>query len=114
MTELKANITRIGNQYIGRRIDRNTASGLLAQLGLPPAQVTQTLAGWDADLFANVKHLTPAQIVNAFHYNVISQAEAMTGLEGDGYTPYQAWVLLSEREHAPLPNMPAPPASGIL
>jgi hypothetical protein len=114
MAELQKNITRVQTSYVNRRIDRAAAASLLGNLNLPAAQVTQLLAGWDVDIAANVKRLSAAQIATAFYYQAITQDQAMVALEADGWTPYQAWILLSNRVHAPLPNPPPPPATGAL
>lgn len=106
--QLNANVNRIKAIYIAHRIDRTTAASMLGQLGLPAAQIDQYLTAWDIDRLANVKRLTPAQIVNAWYYTIMDQAEAQASLEADGYTPFDAWVLLSERNKAPLPNQPPP------
>lgn len=108
VADLNKNIGRIGNYYIARKIDQATAQSMLAQLGLPNDQITQYLTGWTIDRTANVKLLTPAQIADAFEYLIMDQATAQTSLEADGYTPYDAWTLLSIKAKQALPNQPAP------
>jgi hypothetical protein len=108
MSELNRNTARIGSYYTSYKIDEATARTMLNSLGLPAAQVDQLIQGWTIDRQANVKRLTPAQVTGAFHWGVLTEAQAMAALEADGYTPFDAWVLLSERQHTPLPNPPAP------
>ena len=107
MADLNKNISRIGSYYIGKHIDQPTARTLLAQLGLPAAQVDQLVTGWTIDRSATLQHLTPAQIATAVEYGVLTEAEGFTMLEALGYTPFDAWVIMSNRAHAPLPNRPA-------
>ena len=79
----------------------------LGQLGLPPDRVSALLAGWDVDRSANVRTLTPAQIENAWEFGIMTVDEAMTELGVLGYTPLDAWTLLSIKAKQALPNKPA-------
>jgi hypothetical protein len=108
MANLNRNTGRIGTYYISRKLDDPTARSLLAQLGLPGAQIDQLMEGWAVDRAANLKLLTPAQVVAAYKYAVLTEDQAVASLEADGYTPFDAWVLLSNGVKAPLPNQPAP------
>lgn len=108
MTDLQRNETRIANYYIAHKIDQATASTMLGGLGLPAAQITQLIQGWTIDRQANVKRLTPAQITAAWEIGAFTQDQAQASLEADGYTPYDAWVLLSIKHKSPLPNPPPP------
>jgi hypothetical protein len=105
--DLTKNITRVASYYIAHKIDQPTASTMLAGLGLPPEQITHLLQGWNIDRQANVKRLTPAQITDLWKIGAFTQDEAQTSLEADGYTPFDAWGLLSIKNKAPLPNPPA-------
>lgn len=106
IADLNKNIGRVGSYFISRHIDEATARTLLANLGLPGAQIDQLIAGWTIDRTANVKRLTPAQIASAWDYGVLTQDQAQASLEADGYTPYDAWVILSDKAKQPLPNPP--------
>jgi hypothetical protein len=81
---------------------------MLAQLGVPADRITELLTEWVIDRTANVKILTPAQIATAVDYEVITEPEGLAEIERLGYTPYDAWILLSNRAKGPLPNKPAP------
>jgi hypothetical protein len=105
-SNLNRNISRVATYYISRKIDKNTATTMLAGLGLPADQIAQLETGWDIDRAANVRILSAAQIASAVEYGILSQDEAMAALETDGYTPFDAWVLLSVRAKTPLPNPP--------
>jgi hypothetical protein len=106
-TALRANVTKIGSYYIGRKISQATAQTLLNNLGVAPAQATTLLAGWDIDRTGNVKILTAAQIESAVEATIYTVDEGLTELEGLGYTPFDAWTLLSIKAKQPLPNRPA-------
>lgn len=110
---LTAAVNRIGAAYIAKRIDANQATQALNQLGVPGDAVTQYIQTWQVEQTTQVRVLTPAEIVAAYHYDVWSpdattnQAIAQQRLEDLGYSPHDAWVILSARNHAPLPNEPA-------
>lgn len=108
IANLNKNVGRIGNYFIARKIDQATAQAMLANLGLPADQIQQYITGWAIDRQANVRLLTPAQIADAFEYAIMDQGTAQQSLEADGYTPYDAWALLSIKAKQALPNQPPP------
>jgi hypothetical protein len=108
--ELKAvnsAIAKVGTLYTGHKITRQAAGQAVAALGVTAAHAANLLATWDLELSNNVRLLTPAQIADAFEYGVIDQPTAQSKLVLEGYTPYDAWVLLSVKQKGPLPNRPA-------
>jgi hypothetical protein len=107
IADLNKNIARIGTYYIAYKIDEATARTMLTNLGLPADQVDQYLTGWTIDRQANVRLLTPAQIAEAWEYGVFTQDDAQLSLEQYGYTPFDAYTLLSIKAKIPLPNPPA-------
>ena len=107
ITQLANAISRIGNLYQGRKIHADTARQALISLHLPAVSISTIIADWDAVASINVKTLTPTQIVDAWAAGIIDQAAAMTELGSIGYTPYDAWVLLSVKNKKPLPDKPA-------
>jgi hypothetical protein len=108
LADLNKNITRVSSYFIAHKIEQDTASAMLAQLGVPADRITELLTEWVIDRTANVKILTPAQIATAVDYEVITEPEGLAEIERLGYTPYDAWILLSNRAKGPLPNKPAP------
>jgi len=98
---------RIHTLYVGHKIDASTAMNALNQLQIPSTQVTQLMQLWGLERVNNVKVLSESQIVDAFHYGLIDQATAQARLEQLGYQPHDAWILLSNKEKAKLPNEPA-------
>lgn len=104
---IQRSVQRIAQLYTGRKIGVNTAKSALIALKIPVATVDEVITEWTAQAQANVRTLSESQIVDAFYYKVIAQDEAMTELAAIGYTPYDAWVLLSVKAKGPLPGKPA-------
>lgn len=107
ITVLANAVNRIGNLYQGRKITAATARQALVSLHLPAANIGPIIADWDAVASVNVRVLTAAEIADAWQYKVLTQAEATQELVNLGWTPFDAWVLLSNKHKAPLPDKPA-------
>lgn len=105
-------VSRLHTLYVNRKIGKDDVTQAFGQIGLPAPQQDQLLANWDVERGANVKVLSAAEVASAFFYQVIDQSEATAELVGQGYTPRDAWILLSVRVHKPLPNPPAPGIGG--
>lgn len=106
-SQLNSAINRIRSLYVARKITRGVAQSSLSDLHVAQAQVTALLDLWDVDQAATVRVLSEAQVAGAYYYSIIDQQTAMTQLEAMGYTPHDAWLLLSVRMHAAQPNEPA-------
>ena len=107
ITRVTYAVDRVRSLYVARKITREVAVASLNTLNVPATQVHDLIATWDVAAAVNVKVLTEAQIVAAWSAKIIDQPTAQQELEFIGYTPYDAWVLLSIRAKAPLPNQPA-------
>lgn len=99
-------VGRIKTLYSNRKLSHTGAQDALVKLHVPAAQITQLFEIWDIEMAAAVKQLTEAQVAAALHYGVITEEHAMEYIQALGYTKFDAWVLLSSREHGPLPNKP--------
>lgn len=110
-THLTAAINKVHTLYVARKITRDAAAGALSDLGLPGQQASDLMTLWTLELGLNVKQLTESQIVAAWKKAVLTDDEATTELQNIGYTPFDAWVLLSTANGKPLPNRPPPGAS---
>lgn len=99
-------VGRVRSLYVAHKISRDTAVSALTSLEVPPANVPQIVADWDVAAQANIKQLTEAQVTSAFKAGLVDQAQAMNELEGMGYVPHDAWILLSLRHGSPLPGEP--------
>lgn len=104
---INKSVQRIAALFTGRKISAVTASQALTRLGIPSTTVSDILTDWQLQASADVKTLTPAQIVDAWYYTALSEAEALESLEAIGYTPFDAWVLLSNKAKGPIPRKPA-------
>lgn len=101
-------ITRIRGYYIARKIDEQTTTAALASLKVAADAAARYLAAWRIDRDSNVKLLTEAQVVDAWALGLINDAQAYSSLQALGYTPFDAWVLLSLKNKGPLPGAPEP------
>lgn len=96
MTAVTAAVSRVQTLYIGHKITRDTAVTTLHALKVPGDQVSQIIATWDLEAAVNVKLLTPAQITAAAKKGFLDHEEALDELHALGYTPRDAWILLSD------------------
>lgn len=101
-------VSRVGTLYAARKITAQTAKQSLITLQVPAAAVEDIIATWRLENSINVKTLTESQVVDAWSYGVLTQHEAETELGNIGYTPFDAWVLLSNKAKAALPGRPEP------
>ena len=101
-------VTRVGTLYAARKITEQTAKQSLITLQVPADAVTDIIATWQLENSINVKTLTEAQIVDAWEYGNMTEEEALTELGNIGYTPFDAWVLLSNKHKGPLAGKPSP------
>ena len=106
VAQQSAAITRVRTLYVSHQIDGLAARNALVGLGVPASQVGVMLDLWTLERDANVRSLTEAQIVAAYGYEILTQAEAQARLEQLGYPPLEAWTLLSIKSKSPLPNKP--------
>lgn len=106
-TLLNQAISRIGTLYVARKIDRQTATAALQELGVATAAVTYHLNLWSLEQANTTRLLSESQVADAFKYGVLDQQTAQDELVALGYTPYDAWTILSVTMHGPQPNPPA-------
>lgn len=106
-SQLDSAISRIRSLYVARKISRGAAQGALGSLEVAQGQVTALLDTWDVEEAASIKVLSESQIASALYYRVIDQPTAQAALVAQGYDAHDAWVLLSVRNHSPLPDEPA-------
>lgn len=104
---INRSVNRIATLFVGRKISAQTATDALGKLQIPPTTIEQIIQDWTLQAAANVKTLTETQVIDAWYYEVIDQAEAINDLAAIGYTEYDAWVLLSNKAKGALPGKPA-------
>lgn len=101
-------ISRIQSLYTARKITRETVVQSLTTLKIPGNQIQALVDTWELENSINVKLLTESQIVDALYYEIMTADEATTELVNIGYTPYDAWVLISVKMKAAQPGRPKP------
>lgn len=109
---LNSAITRIGGYYVAHHITRQGVISGLAALKLDTAHINGMLAVWDAEAAANVRQVTPAQVMTDVYYNVISPQQGLADLQKLGYSARGAWLALAARLHGTTGLGPEPPAGG--
>ena len=118
ITAVNAAVARIRTLVAARKIGVQTARDALVRLKIPGAAIDGLLADMLLEASITVKVLTEAQIVDAWEASVMDQRTAEAELQAIGYTPYDAWVLLSVKNKAPLPNPPdrnvSPPLGTVI
>lgn len=111
-------VQRIATLFTGRKISIQTAKDALTRLQIDATAAEALIEDWELQAAANVKILSESQIVDAWYLQVLTQAEAVNALGAIGYTPFDAWVLLSNKAKGPLPGRPkntaAPPPNQVI
>ena len=108
IAQQKSAVSRVGSLYAARKITEQTARQSLVTLKVPAAALNDIIATWHLENSISVRLLTPAQIADAFEAKIMTQDTALTELQNVGYTPYDAWVILSLKAKRQLPGMPGP------
>lgn len=115
---INRSVQRIATLLTSRKISVQTARTALVRLGISATAVDDVIKTLEVQAAADVKTLTAAEIADAWKYKVETIEEALAGLQAIGYTPYDAWVYLSVKNKAPLPNKPArdvaPPPGAVI
>jgi len=111
-------IARVRALFAARKITPETARNALVTLNVPVLSIDGIMAAWELENSISVKVLTETQIVDAWEKGIYSTSEALTELENIGYTPFDAWTLLSVKAGGPLPGKPAlgpaPPQAQVI
>lgn len=113
LTALKASVSRIGTYFIAHKLSANEAALALRRLDLTDAQVQGAIKDWTVARSSNVRLLTEAQIADAYEYQIMDQPTAMAELAALGYTPFDAWVILSVKLKAAQPTQPPATLTGL-
>lgn len=92
---IAAGMSAIRSKYVAHHIDKGQASALLDALGIPHQQRDAALQIWQVEHDANVRLLTPAQIIKARAMGLITtDTEALDRLVTLGYSTDDANLLL--------------------
>lgn len=106
ITAVNTAVSRIQSLFAARKLGVDTARQALERLKVPPASIEGIITTWEIEASVNVKTLTESQIADAWERGIMDQATAQGELQAIGYTPYDAWVVLSIKAKGPLPNPP--------
>lgn len=104
---MNSTISRIRTLYASRKITLQTVRKALADVGIDGTQIEGIVRSWQVENSVSVKVLTEAQIADAFKAEILTEAEALTELENIGYTPFDAWVILSLKAKTLVSGRPA-------
>jgi hypothetical protein len=99
-------ISRVRSLFAARKITVETAKSSLHRLGVPAAAIESIMSAWEVENSISVRVLSESQIVDAWEFAIMTESEALTELENIGYTPYDAWVLLSLKAKTPIKGKP--------
>lgn len=115
---INKSVQRVATLFTGRKIGATAARAALLKLQIPAHTIDEIISGWEIQAAINVKVLTESQIAEAWYREIISDAEAKAELEAIGYTPYDAWIVLSLKAKGPIPGKPkrtvAPPSGAVI
>jgi hypothetical protein len=90
----EAVINKLHSQFVNHRIDVDVITATLDKLAIPEPQRENLIDLWSEERAANVKVLTPAQIVKAVRKGILPAAEGTAELTYQGYSDRDAAILL--------------------
>ena len=106
ITAVNTAVSRIQTLFATRKIGTDTAKQALERLQVPGDAIDSIITTWEIEASVNVKTLTESQIAKAVKLGIMDPDTGISELTALGYTPYDAWVLLSNEEGHALPNPP--------
>lgn len=89
-----AGLNAVRAKFVAHHIDRVKASGLIDQMNIPHAQRGAFLELWQVERDANVRLLTPSQVIKANSLGFYTDAETLTYLLNLGYDDKAANALI--------------------
>ncbi len=92
---IAAAIGAVRSRFIARHIDASEASALIDAIGVPHQQRDSMLQVWQIEHDANVKVLTPAQIIKYNKKGLLTDDEALARLMADGYSEADAQLQIA-------------------
>lgn len=105
---LELAISKIHALFVSHKLNKAGVTAALAELSVTAKQSEQLLHTWELEAAANHKTLTVAEIVDAWFYEIIKAPAALTLLEQAGYSPRDAWIVLSIKNKGALKGVPEP------
>lgn len=99
-------VSKIHTLYVAHKIEIGTVTDAFSRIGISGEQQARITELWGIERGANTRDLTPAQILAAWDKEIIPEGEAQTLLVQQGYTPRDAWVLMSSKDGKKLAGEP--------
>lgn len=90
-----AGMAAVRGKYIAHHIDKNAASALLDAIGIPHQQRDSVLQIWQIEHDANVRTLTPAQVVKGVQGQALTEQDGLDRLMAMGFNKLDAELLIS-------------------
>jgi hypothetical protein len=103
---LDAAVSRIHTKFVENKTTEAAATQALNDLNISTQAIDDLLATWKLEREVNLPTLTPAQFAAAAYYGVLTNAQALSGIEALGYSPKDAIILLDIRLHNPVIPVP--------
>ena len=97
-----AALSRVRSQYVAHKIDENDASAAIDALNISPDARDAYINLWAIERGVVTKELTTAQVIAAAKRSFISVDDAQARLEGQGYAPDDAEIMLGLSGLGPL------------
>lgn len=99
-------ISKVRSQYVGRKIDEQTARADLLAAVIPASVVDKVMREWDLEIAANVRLLSVAQITGAWQAGFFADSDpnantqlALAYVEKLGYTADDAAIILRLKDN---------------
>lgn len=103
---LRASVRTVGRYYETWKMSSADATKALIALGLGTDQAENLVKQLTVQRNATSPLPSASSIASAYNYGVIPQDVAQSMLQDLGYSPWNAWMILSTRKHGPLPGEP--------
>lgn len=112
-SQLDNAISRARTLFINHKATPEETVKALEFFGLAQATAEHYLAIWTLERRNNVKTLTTAEVAWAYAEGILEEPAALAEIEGQGYSPRDAWVLLwHHSKKKPQGALPAEVAPG--
>lgn len=105
-TNLNNAVSRVRSLFIAGKVTQTEAQASLTTLGVSAGQSGPLIASWQILHTINAPRISASEVAGAVFYNLIPADEGQARLEAMGYTPRDAWLVLSLRAHAPVGTEP--------
>lgn len=106
---IKAAVRKVSQLYISRKINATQATEALQGIGMPATQITSLLTTLTHQRDAEVLVPSASQVTAGVYYGLLSPQQAQAMLEGMGYDPWSAWLVICDRLHGAPAGFDEPP-----